>query len=392
MSPTKPAQETTRGPARGAPRRGFGRIRRERSGRYSAAYVGPDLQLHRAPMTFDARLDAEGWLHAEHHRIEQGEWVSPVALREARAEAERLEQLSRVGVREYAERWLAGRELRPGTVADYNRLLRRHLYPTLADVPVRNLTRADVKVWFAGLNPQTPRLRAKAYALLRSIMNGAVDDELISVNPVQIRNAGASRRVKKIEPASLAELSTLTAAMPDRLQLAVLLGAWCAMRYGEIAELRRGDLDLVHGKVRIRRGVTWVDGHPVVGAPKTAAGVRDVSIPPHLLPIIEDHLARHTEPGPDALLFPAARGGQMWAPTFHKSFSKARQAAGRPDLRFHDLRHTGAVLAAATGATLAELMQRLGHTTAGAAMRYQHAARDRDAQIAEALSRIAAGA
>jgi len=392
MSPTKPAQETTRGPARGAPRRGFGRIRRERSGRYSAAYVGPDLQLHRAPMTFDARLDAEGWLHAEHHRIEQGEWVSPVALREARAEAERLEQLSRVGVREYAERWLAGRELRPGTVADYNRLLWRHLYPTLADVPVRNLTRADVKVWFAGLNPQTPRLRAKAYALLRSIMNGAVDDELISVNPVQIRNAGASRRVKKIEPASLAELSTLTAAMPDRLQLAVLLGAWCAMRYGEIAELRRGDLDLVHGKVRIRRGVTWVDGHPVVGAPKTAAGVRDVSIPPHLLPIIEDHLARHTEPGPDALLFPAARGGQMWAPTFHKSFSKARQAAGRPDLRFHDLRHTGAVLAAATGATLAELMQRLGHTTAGAAMRYQHAARDRDAQIAEALSRIAAGA
>ena len=126
-------------------------------------------------------------------------------------------------------------------------------------------TRADVKAWFGGLNPQTPRLRAKAFSLLRSIMNGAVDDELVSVNPVQIRSAGASRRVKKIEPASLAELATLTAAMPDRLQLAVLLGAWCAMRYGEIAELRRRDLDLDRGKVRIRRGVTWVDAHPVVG-------------------------------------------------------------------------------------------------------------------------------
>jgi len=391
MTPTRPAQGVTRGPARAASRRGFGRIRRERSGRYSAAYVGPDLQLHRAPMTFEARLDAEGWLQAEHHQIEQGEWVSPAALLEVRAEADRLEQLSRVAVREYAERWLAGRELRPGTVADYNRVLRRHVYPTFADVPVRNLTRADVKVWFATLNPQTPRVRAKAYALLRSIMNGAVDDELISVNPVQIRGAGASRRVKKIEPASLEELASVTAAMPDRLQLAVLLGAWCAMRYGEIAELRRQDLDLEHGKVRIRRGVTWVDGHPVVGPPKTAAGIRDVSIPPHLLPIVENHLARHTGPGPDALLFPAAQGGQMWAPTFHKSYRKAREVAGRPDLRFHDLRHTGAVLAAATGATLAELMQRLGHTTAGAAMRYQHAARDRDAQIAEALSRIAAG-
>jgi integrase len=67
----------------------------------------------------------------------------------------------------------------------------------------------------------------------------------------------------------------------------------------------------------------------------------------------------------------------------------ARKAAGRPDLRFHDLRHTGAVLAAATGATLAELMARLGHSTAGAALRYQHAAADRDKVIAAALSDLA---
>jgi integrase len=70
-------------------------------------------------------------------------------------------------------------------------------------------------------------------------------------------------------------------------------------------------------------------------------------------------------------------------------FYPARERAGRPDLRFHDLRHTGAVLAAATGATLAELMARLGHSTVSAAMRYQHAAADRDKAIAEALSRLA---
>lgn len=68
----------------------------------------------------------------------------------------------------------------------------------------------------------------------------------------------------------------------------------------------------------------------------------------------------------------------------------ARIAAGRPELRFHDLRHTGAVLAASTGAILAELMARLGHSTPAAAMRYQHAAQDRDLAIAQALSRLAA--
>ncbi len=70
-------------------------------------------------------------------------------------------------------------------------------------------------------------------------------------------------------------------------------------------------------------------------------------------------------------------------------FHPARHKAGRPDLRFHDLRHTGAVLAAATGATLAELMARLGHSTPAAAMRYQHASADRDRAIAEKLSGLA---
>ncbi|MEI2718302.1 MAG: tyrosine-type recombinase/integrase [Candidatus Nanopelagicales bacterium] len=70
----------------------------------------------------------------------------------------------------------------------------------------------------------------------------------------------------------------------------------------------------------------------------------------------------------------------------------AREKAGRPDLRFHDLRHTSATLAAATGATLAELMSRMGHSTPGAAMRYQHVAADRDRAIAEALSGMATGA
>ncbi len=72
--------------------------------------------------------------------------------------------------------------------------------------------------------------------------------------------------------------------------------------------------------------------------------------------------------------------------TLDKVYYPARKVAGRDDLRWHDLRHTGAVLAARTGAMLAELMGRLGHSTPGAAMRYQHAAADRDAEIARRLS------
>jgi integrase len=115
-----------------------------------------------------------------------------------------------------------------------------------------------------------------------------------------------------------------------------------------------------------------------------------VSIPPHLLPVVETHLAEHVGPAADALVFPAQHGGHMAPSSLYRVWYPAREAAGRPDLRFHDLRHTGATLAAATGATLAELMARIGHSTNSAAMRYQHAAQDRDRAIAEALSGFAA--
>ena len=94
--------------------------------------------------------------------------------------------------------------------------------------------------------------------------------------------------------------------------------------------------------------------------------------------------------GTAGLQFPTTHGEQHRAPTFHQAyFRKAREAAGRPNLRFHDLRHTGATMAAASGATLAELMQRLGHSTVSAAPAYQHAAQGSDKLIAARLSAIA---
>ncbi len=209
-------------------------------------------------------------------------------------------------------------------------------------------------------------------------------------NPCHIKGAGNVKRAKKIQPATLAELETLVAALPHRYRLMALLASWCALRFGELVERRRRDIDLTNGVIRVRRGAVRAEGRVVIGTPKSEAGVRDLTIPPHLKPFVREHLTKAVQGGRDGLLFPAADGVSTLAPsTLYRMFYRALEAADRPDLRWHDLRHTGAVRAAQTGATLAERMSRLGHSTPQAALRYQHAAQGRDAQIAAALSKIA---
>ena len=158
--------------------------------------------------------------------------------------------------------------------------------------------------------------------------------------------------------------------------------------------LTRTDLDLDAGTVSVRRAVVRLPGEFVVGDPKSAAGRRTVAIPPHLLDELRWHLDHHVLGPGDSPVFSrydAGYGGYIPLYTLHNAFWPARDAAGRPDLHFHDLRHTGATLAAATGATLADLMARIGHSTPAMALRYQHAVEGRDQQIAAALSGFAQG-
>lgn len=355
----------------------FGNLRTLPSGRIQARYTGPDGYMHKAPMTFDTAADAETWLATVRADIVRDAWNPNTTGRR---------RLLTFGT--YADKWLDGRTLEARTRAHYRTLLDRQILPTFENVAVKHITPDLVREWYATTALDKPTLRSHAYGLLRTILGQAQRDGLIAANPCHIRGAGNTKRVKKIEPATLEELEALVGATPERYRLMMLLAAWCGLRFGELAELRRGDVETKMGILRIRRAVVRAAGDTIVKKPKSDAGIRDVAIPPHLLPMVRDHLLQHTEPGKDGLLFPARHGGHMAPSTLYRVFYPARKAAGRPDLRFHDLRHTGAVLAAQTGATLAELMGRLGHSTPGAALRYQHAAQGRDMEIAKRLSAL----
>ncbi len=380
---TKSQRGNAGGTQRRAPRRDFGRLTKLPSGKFRARYLGPDGQLYNAPRTFVARIDAEGWLAQVERTISRGEWEPPAKVEAPVAEVMlEFESVARTEI--------GRRELTPKTRELYTGILERLLLPTFGQMKVDEITPRQVRAWFDSLDADKPTQRQHAYALLKSIMAACVAEELISSNPCRLRSAGKRKTTRLMQPATVEQLGRVATELPLRSALPVLIAGWCGLRSGEVRALRVRDVDVDEGWILVRQGVTRVKGRVIIGPPKTPAAVRNVAVPPHLLPMMREWLWQVDVGDPTCFFFPGRGSGPMSEKALRCAFEKARDVMGRDDLTFHDLRHTAATLAAQNGATTAELMARMGHTTAQMAMRYQHASAERDQQLARRLAALAA--
>jgi hypothetical protein len=379
-------------------RRSFGTIRRLPSNRWQASYVGPDHRRHTGPVTWTHRTDAEAWLAAERRLIEGAAWTPPTDRRRAETTAGQL--LGDYAATVVARRATRSRNpLRPTTRAHYEQTLRLVILPTLGDLPITSITRADIAAWYDSLDPARATRRGHAYDLLRSILAEAVDDGILPENPCRLRGAGKPSPARAGEVLDLSELVAYIAAVDPPYRVLLALTAWCSLRSGEARALRRCDIDDDGRVLRVRQTILRVP-HPdggqqlIIGPPKTAAGVRSAAIPPMVAPGVAEWLAEwdRRRPSADATsLLWTSRDGEspMSDVTLRKAHRRAAAAIGRSSLRVHDLRRTGATLAAQSGATIRELMRRLGHTRPDVAMVYQVADDERDAAVAARMGGLA---
>jgi integrase len=412
--------------------RRFGNIRRLPSGRYQVSYPGLDGQRRHGPETFERKSDAERFLALIEVQIYHGEWTDP--------------ELGKVELRDYAERWIAQRPgLRPRTSDLYFWLLRKHIAPTLGAVPLGKLSTAMIRQWRRELlgSEVSVSVAAKAYRLLRAVLTTAVDeDKILARNPCRVRGAGDEQAGERpvLTVAQVFELADLLGrhsfgnirkviggyrlryarngrmhAHPEvfatrpaaewalwtmgregladtnhdrRYRALVLLATFASLRWGEVTALRRCDIDLSAGAVRVRAAlVERSTGELVLGAPKSRAGRRVVGVPAAIIPILQEHLAVYVAPAPGALLFTGVKGGPLRRSNFNKmsAWPHAVRAVCAEGLHFHDLRHTGNHLAAVSGAGLRDLMARMGHDSERAAIIYQHRARGADELITTAI-------
>lgn len=374
-------------------------VRKLPSGRFQGRFTGPDGVEYPGPTTFSTKARARAWEAAERRLVELGAWTPPKAREAAQRAAEARTEASAVSVGAYVERVIVRRASRTRkpiaqTTADLYRKDWRLRGGDLAAVAVGDLTPDRVAAWWEALPSSTPTQNGRCYDLLKSVLAEAVEDELIDRNPCRVRGAGKPDPAKKGQALSIPEVLAYVAAVPERYRVALAVAVWCGLRSGEVRGLRRCDVDLDARVLRVRQGVTKVKAPTGsttktawrVGPLKTDAARRDVAIPSVLVEPLREHLAAAPLTGREGLIFPATDGrSPMPDSVLYEAHAKGRDAIKRPGLRIHDLRRTAATLAAQQGATLAELMRLLGHTTAQMAMVYQVGTDARDRERADRL-------
>jgi integrase len=390
-------------------RRAWGAIEQLPSGRFRARMVAPDGRYVSAPTTFTSRRDAAVWLDLQHADMVRGVWKVP-----------RRSTGTAYTVGEYVARWIEQHPRAKNSTKElYRGLLRRCIDPDIGDVNLDALTSDTVRVWhyrlglrlaadtaaererlaLAGRAPSSATVRdgrtrqAQAYRLLRAAMGTAHGDGLIGEQPCRIAGAGTPRL--SVERRDLAErlltpaqVADVAAGMPPRYRVLVLAAAWSGLRQGELLALTRADLDLdaTPPVVRIRRRVRRNDDGSIdVDTPKSTASLRAVALPGPLRDALVDHLAHFGGDEEQSLVFATVNGTVPARSSLTQMLHRATDAADVPTMRFHDLRHCAQVLAAESGATLAELMARMGHSTPGAAQLYMHARAERNSRLAAAL-------
>lgn len=290
---------------------------------------------------------------------------------------------------DYAPRCLANKALKPTTTELYGDLLRRLILPEFGQAQIGKISQEAVREWRARTGREVTEMQAaKAYRLLKAILNTAESDGLIGRNPCQIQGAGLERSAERplVTPEIILDLAD---AISPRLRALVLLAGFGGLRRGELFGLRRRDVDVAAGVVTIERQVTVSTRlGRIETTPKTSAGQRTVSLPAFVVESLEGHLHRWTGPGQDDAVFTGEKGSPLGPRSLYPAFDVAKRRVGIEGVTVHDLRHAAGTMAAQGGGTTRELMARLGHSSAAASLRYQHAASSRDQVIADHLDAL----
>jgi len=236
-----------------------------------------------------------------------------------------------------------------------------HLLPELGEAQLSELTHDEVQAWVNRLASRVaPATVQRSFTVLRQLLDFTVDNGLLSLNPSE-RIALPRRQPFEARFLTPDELEALAATVDERSRAAVLVMAWATLRIGEVLGLRRIDLDLNAGRLRVANNLVEVGSRLHEGPPKTRAGRRSMTLPASVVADLRIHVAKF---GGGSYVFTTPSGRPWHAEDWRvRVWRPAVERAGLAPLQPHDLKHTGVALLAAAGVDPSEIARRAGHTS-----------------------------
>lgn len=277
----------------------------------------------------------------------------------------------------FLDKWLAASvkpSTRHKTYTSYESLCRTAIVPRIGTRKLAKVTELDLQNLYteladSGLSPRTVH---HVHRVLHQALGQAVRWKLTPRNPCDGVKPPRVPRAEMHAWTAEQAAAFLTATRDHRLHALYTLALSTGMRQGELLGLRWADIDWQAGTLAVRRCLQWQRGNGLVFTePKTARSRRTIHLSRHTLTALRAHQDRQT--------FERKAEGQAWAdgdlvfcddsgaplsPTNEtKRFQRAVKAAGLPEIRFHDLRHTAASILLAKGVHVKLVSEMLGHST-----------------------------
>ena len=328
-------------------RRHFGSVRRLPSGRYQASYWRLAMRLV-ADDTFTTKGEAQAWLSTVETDIQRGAWVDPAG--------------GKITIADLAARWLeSDPSKRSNTKVRDEMAIRLHIVPAMGTCELGQVTPRQVQglinTWALQRAPGSVR---RDYAVLRAMFGYAVESDWLVRSPC--------RRIKlpavelptrpQLSPDEVADLAD---AVGIREAPIIWIGALLGLRWGEVAGLRVGDVDLLRGTVRVAE---QRPAHGPPGPPKSRAGLRALTLPSGLVDLLAAHYAAKglSAVKHDSLVFTSHDGSPLnYANWRNRVWLPAVKRAGVNSIGFHDLRRTNATQLVLSGVDVKTVQTRLGH-------------------------------
>ena len=342
---------------------------------------------HQRNKTFNRKVDAERFLATVESSKSTGSYIDPA--------------LSRITVGDWAELWLDGQtQVKATTRERYEGVVRKHIQPTWSHVKLAAVSHSDVQAWVTSLTKtQAPASVRKVHRVLSMMLDMAVGDGRLRRNvaaqvnlPRPVKHERRYLTHAQVDalanacgyPAEVSKHRAHDERTNEMYRLVVLFLAYTGVRFGEMAALRVRRVDLVKRRAVIAESVTPVQGKGMVWGTTKTHQRREVPIPRFLVEDLAQHLADRE---PDGLVFAGIRSGKpLRVSAFRKAFRPAAEAIGMPDLYPHELRHTAASLAIASGADVKVVQQMLGHGSATMTLdTYGHLFENRLDEVADAM-------